>query len=312
MSETFDYGDALPALVEQLVESYRSEERTHHIGRVRLPSRRRIIEATQLLIELLYPGYVGRQNLTWHNVSFHVGELLPKVAEMLGAEIFDALCHDRESAGGGTQDDACKARAREVTWAFLRKIPALREKLASDVQAAYDGDPAACSVDEVILAYPGVLAVTVYRIAHELCELRVPLIPRIMTEWAHATTGVDIHPGARIGSNFFIDHATGVVIGETTHIGDHVKIYQGVTLGALSLPKDERGRIIREVKRHPTVEDGVTIYANAIVLGGDTTIGRDSVVGGSVFLTRSVPDHCTVNVEPPKLNVEARRPARSE
>lgn len=312
MPEMFDYGEELPALVERLVSSYRSDERTHHIGRVRLPSQRRIVEATQLLIELLYPGYVGRQNLTWHNVPYHVGELLPRVAETLGREILDALCHERESAGGPGGNDACEAKARDVTWAFMQRIPALREKLAGDVQAAYDGDPAACSLDEVILSYPGVLAVTVYRIAHELYELRVPLIPRIMSEWAHTKTGVDIHPAARIGRNFFIDHATGVVIGETTQIGDHVKIYQGVTLGALSIAKDERGRVIRELKRHPTVEDGVTIYANAIVLGGETTIGRESVVGGTVFLTQSVPGHCTVNAEPPELRFQDRRTEPSE
>ena len=161
----------------------------------------------------------------------------------------------------------------------------MRDELILDVQAAYDGDPAASSLDEVILAYPGMLAVTVHRVAHELHVMGVPLMPRIMSEWAHSRSGADIHPGARIGRSFFIDHATGVVVGETTTIGSNVKLYQGVTLGALSIPRDERGRVIRDTKRHPTVEDGVTVYANATVLGGETVLGADSVVGGSVFVT---------------------------
>jgi serine O-acetyltransferase len=178
--------------------------------------------------------------------------------------------------------------------------------LAGDVQAAFDGDPAAVNFDEVILAYPGVLAISVHRLAHRLYELDVPLMPRIMSEWAHLQTGIDIHPGARVGRNFFIDHGTGVVIGETTDIGDNVKVYQGVTLGALSFPKDERGRVIREAKRHPTVEDDVTLYANAIVLGGDTVLGRGSVIGGSVFITTSVPPGSIVTFKPPELRVKPK------
>jgi serine O-acetyltransferase len=181
--------------------------------------------------------------------------------------------------------------------------------LVLDVQAAYDGDPAASSLDEVILAYPGMLAVTVHRVAHELHVMGVPLMPRIMSEWAHSRSGTDIHPGARIGRSFFIDHATGVVVGETTTIGANVKLYQGVTLGALSIPKDERGRVIRDTKRHPTVEDGVTIYANATVLGGRTVVGADSVVGGSVFVTESVPPSTRVALRPPEVTVRARADA---
>jgi serine O-acetyltransferase len=189
---------------------------------------------------------------------------------------------------------------------FLERTPHVRDLLAGDVQAAYDGDPAAINMDEVILAYPGVLATSVYRFAHELYLMDVPLIPRIMTEWAHAITGTDIHPGARIGRNFFIDHATGVVIGETAEIGNYVKLYQGVTLGALSFPKDERGRLIRGYKRHPTVQDRVTIYANATVLGGDTVIGAGSVIGASVFLTSSVPPNANVKMRDPELRVRPR------
>jgi serine O-acetyltransferase len=189
---------------------------------------------------------------------------------------------------------------------FLRRLPQIRGLLIRDVQAAFDGDPAALNIDEIILAYPGVLAVSVYRIAHALYDLGVPMMSRIMTEWAHSKTGCDIHPGASIGEAFFIDHATGVVIGETTNIGDGVKLYQGVTLGALSFPRDSNGHIIRGRKRHPTVESGATLYANATVLGGQTTVGADSVIGGSVFLARSVPARSRVSLKEPELRVASR------
>ncbi len=185
---------------------------------------------------------------------------------------------------------------------FLEAIPDLRRILAEDVQAAFEGDPAAKSPDEIVFCYPGVGAVTVYRLAHELHRLGVPLIPRMMTEYAHGKTGIDIHPGATIGRRFFIDHGTGVVIGETTQIGDNVKLYQGVTLGALSFPRDEKtGEIVRDAKRHPTIEDGVVIYANATILGGDTVIGHHSVIGSSAWLTRSIAPFTTVTIENPRL-----------
>jgi serine O-acetyltransferase len=193
-----------------------------------------------------------------------------------------------------------------LTEVFLGRLPEIRALLVKDVQAAYDGDPAASNLDEVILAYPGVLAVSVYRIAHALYDLGVPMMARIMTEWAHSKTGCDIHPGAKIGPGFFIDHATGVVIGETSDIGEGVKLYQGVTLGALSLPKDANGQIIRGNKRHPTVENGSTLYANATVLGGKTVVGADSVIGGSVFLTRSIPPRSRVSLKEPDLRVASR------
>jgi serine O-acetyltransferase len=182
-------------------------------------------------------------------------------------------------------------------------LPQLRKVLALDIRAAYDGDPAVRSIDEVIFCYPGVEAVTVYRLAHLLYELRIPLIPRMMTEWAHSETGIDIHPGAKIGSYFFIDHGTGVVIGETCEIGDRVKLYQGVTLGALSFATDSDGQLVRGTKRHPTLQDNVVIYANATVLGGKTVIGHDSVIGSSVWLTHSVEPHTTVVLEKPKLRM---------
>jgi serine O-acetyltransferase len=189
---------------------------------------------------------------------------------------------------------------------FLRRLPEIRQLLLRDVQAAYDGDPAASNLDEVILAYPGLLAVSVYRIAHALFDLGVPMMARIMTEWAHSKTGCDIHPGAKIGPAFFIDHATGVVIGETTEIGEGVKLYQGVTLGALSFPRDAAGQIIRGRKRHPTVEEGSTLYANATVLGGQTVVGAGSVIGGSVFLTHTVPARSRVSLKEPELRVATR------
>ncbi|NOS99496.1 MAG: serine acetyltransferase [Phycisphaerales bacterium] len=307
MNGEFEIGDDLTRLVDGVVRSYRADERTRHIGQSFFPSRTEIGELIERLLELVYPGFFGRQGLTDHNVAYHVGELIPRIAFIAHRQVYRSLCyHDRISRGGATHDPSCEARADELTREFLNRLPGVRARLADDVQAAVDGDPAATGCDEVVLAYPGMLAVSVYRLAHELHELRVPLIPRVMTEWAHRMTGVDIHPGATVGRSFFIDHGTGVVIGETTHIGDNVKVYQGVTLGALSFPKDAGGRIIREAKRHPTVEDRVTIYANAIILGGETVIGHDSVIGGSVFLTSSVPPRSTVTFAPPDLRIKGR------
>ena len=188
---------------------------------------------------------------------------------------------------------------------FLERIPDVRRMLAMDVQAAYDGDPAVKNSDEIVFCYPGLEAVTIYRLAHELHVLGIPFIPRMMTEWAHSRTGIDIHPGATIGQHFFIDHGTGVVIGETCEIGNHVKLYQGVTLGALSFPTDGDGNLVRGMKRHPTIEDHVVIYANATILGGRTTIGHHSVIGSNVWLTRSVEPHTTVVLEKPKLQMRA-------
>ena len=298
-------GEALPRLVARIVKSYQSDARTQHIDREYLPSRRVIIEICDLLLELTYPGYIGRRGLTQHNISFHVGERLPRLWELLAAEIMQCLCHECEARRpcDPTALPACRDKATSLASAFVEKIPEVRRALALDVQAAYDGDPAATGTAEVILAYPAVLAITIYRYAHELYQMDVPFMPRIMTEHAHYLTGIDIHPGARIGRSFFIDHGTGVVIGETTDIGENVKLYQGVTLGALSFAKDERGRLIRGHKRHPTVGNSVTIYANAIVLGGETRLGDGSVIGGSVFLTHSVEPGHQVSITPPVLRV---------
>jgi serine O-acetyltransferase len=304
-------GQDLPRLVARIVQSYLSEPRTQHIDKEFLPARRVIIEICNLLLELTYPGFFGRTGLSEHNISFHVGELLPRLWEHLADQITQCLCHEQESTGPANDTDRapCRQHAAKLASRFVESIPEVRAVLAEDVQAAYDGDPAATGTAEVILAYPAILAITIYRYAHELYRMDVPLIPRIMTEHAHYLTGVDIHPGARIGRSFFIDHGTGVVIGETTDIGEHVKLYQGVTLGALSFPKDERGRLIRGYKRHPTVGKNVTIYANAIVLGGETTLGDGSIIGGSVFLTRSVEPGHQVSITPPVLKVRPPQPS---
>ncbi|RIK65114.1 MAG: serine acetyltransferase [Planctomycetota bacterium] len=315
----FDLDDRLQDLVDRIVANYESDPRTRHIDRGYLPSYTELVRIIEMLLEVSFPGYFGRQNLSSKNVRYHVGDLLPRLAQALYMQTFRSLCHLNEIEGNydpnGPPDQATPfdRRAREMAIEFLNKIPDVRDMLAFDVQAAYDGDPASANTDEVVLAYPGLLAITIQRYAHELYKMQVPLMPRTMSEWAHKETGIDIHPGARIGRSFFIDHGTGVVIGETTDIGDNVKIYQGVTLGALSFLKDERGRMVRGYKRHPTVRNSVTIYANAIILGGDTVIGEGATIGGSTFLTSSVPAGCTVTNSPPELTVrppKARKPGQ--
>ena len=302
-------GAALPRLVDRIVESYLGEARTQHIDREYLPSTAAIEGVCDSLMELTYPGYFGRKGLTRHNISYHVGELLPRLWEQVSEQIQQCLCHEAEAGPAGCDESACYERGRQLANEFIECIPDIREWLADDVQAAYDGDPAAESTAECILAYPAILAITIHRYAHKLYELNVPLMPRIMAEYAHRATGIDIHPGARIGRSFFIDHGTGVVVGETTDIGDNVKLYQGVTLGALSFAKDERGRLIRGHKRHPTVGKNVTVYANAIVLGGETELGEGAVIGGSVFLTQAVAPGHHVTITPPVLRVKPPRAA---
>lgn len=303
-------------LSQELLDSYLNDERARRIARRYLPSREAIAEILQGVLDLMYPGYFGRRDLDRATLGAYVTGALAALAPKIEREIEHCLCYGRERDAGrpeAVRTDAaasgygeCAPRARELTEVFLARLPEIRALLVKDVQAAYDGDPAASNLDEVILAYPGVLAVSVYRIAHALYDLGVPMMARIMTEWAHSKTGCDIHPGAKIGAGFFIDHATGVVIGETTDIGEGVKLYQGVTLGALSLPKDADGQLIRGKKRHPTVEHGSTLYANATVLGGKTVVGADSVIGGSVFLTRSIPPRSRVSLKEPDLRVAPR------
>jgi serine O-acetyltransferase len=318
MTAAFGLGSAQTSVRErltgELIGSYRAEPRALCIARRYLPSRAAIVQILEIVLDLMYPGYFGRRDLTQDNLSEHVAALVERLAPRIEREIEQCLCYGRERADAA-QDSAllqageCTPRAHALTEEFLGRLPQIRNLLVRDVQAAFDGDPAATNLDEVILAYPGMLAVSVYRIAHALHVLGVPMMPRIMTEWAHSRTGCDIHPGAEIGPAFFIDHATGVVIGATTKIGASVKLYQGVTLGALSLPRDATGQVIRDRKRHPTVESGATLYANATVLGGQTVVGEDSVIGGSVFLTRSVPARSRVSLKDPELRVATRDPS---
>jgi serine O-acetyltransferase len=298
---------ALEDLTGEFLAGYLGDERARRISHRYLPSREAIVEILEAVLDLMYPGYFGRRDLSRDNLGAHVAQSVARLAPKLEREMEHCLCYGREREAEHPQmGGECAPRAHELAQIFLGRLPQIRSMLIRDVQAAFDGDPAATNLDEVILAYPGVLAVSVYRIAHALYDLGVPMMARIMTEWAHSKTGADIHPGATIGEAFFIDHATGVVIGETTHIGDGVKLYQGVTLGALSFPRDASGQIIRGKKRHPTVENGSTLYANATVLGGQTVVGAGSVIGGSVFLTRSVPPRSRVSLKEPELRVATR------
>jgi serine O-acetyltransferase len=290
--------ESLPALTERIVETYEECGAIHHLGHSPLPSYAEVVEILKDLQEILYPGYGRRQNLHLGNVAYHVGDLIDSLHDRLTQQVARAFRHDCRSID---LERDFEAEAQTLVLRFLESIPDLRTTLADDVRAAYDGDPAAKTFSEIVFCYPGLSAVSTYRIAHELHLLGVPLIPRMMTEYAHSKTGIDIHPGATIGRRFFIDHGTGVVIGETTEIGDNVKLYQGVTLGALSFPKDENGALLRNLKRHPTIEDDVVIYANATILGGNTTIGHRSVIGSSAWITRSVEPNTIVTIENPRL-----------
>ena len=289
----------LPEIVESVFNSYRSISSTRNIGETPFPSRATIIHILEEVLDILFPGYYGDSRLCWHNVRYHVGTRLDELFVMLSEEITKSIKHAYKEDEQIRKE--CLARSEQCAVDFLARIPELRNLLAEDVQAAYDGDPAAKSLDEIVFSYPGVFAISTYRIAHELHVKGVPLLPRIMTEYAHGRTGIDIHPGAQIGRSFFIDHGTGVVIGETTEIGDRVRLYQGVTLGALSVPKEGSGPSMRGRKRHPNIEDDVTIYAGATILGGETTIGRGSIIGGNVWLVESVPPGTTVTIEKPEL-----------
>src|SRR6516225_3056527 len=294
--------EALPEITEAIVATYTECSRTSHLGHKPLPSREAVVEIITDLMDILYPGYWRRQNLHLGNVEYHVGDLIDGLHDKLTQQIARALRH--EYCDETPQADF-ESLAQQKAIEMLRYLPELRGVLEQDVQAAYEGDPAAKSYHEIIFCYPGLEAITVYRIAHQLLLLGVPLVPRTMTEYAHSKTGIDIHPGARIGPSFFIDHGTGVVIGETCDIGAHVKLYQGVTLGALSFPRDAAGNIIRGKKRHPTLEDDVVVYANATILGGDTVIGHHAVIGSNVWLTASVEAYTIVSLEKPSLRIKS-------
>ncbi len=297
----------LPELTDRIVQSYKTSGSMHHLDHCPLPNYETVERILDDLKEILFPGYRRRDRLHMMNVVYHVGEITDRLYERLSVQISRALCHTRGDNQSCTPEKRFEYEGlgRSKAIAFLQQIPALRDLLVKDVEAAYAGDPACKSLDEVIFCYPGLEAVTIYRLANALHRLGVPLIPRMMSEKAHSWTGIDIHPGATIGDHFFIDHGTGVVIGETCVIGNWVKLYQGVTLGALSFPKDASGQLVRTTKRHPTLEDNVIIYASATVLGGDTVIGHDSVIGSSVWLTYSVAPGTTVTIEKPQLKLRS-------
>ncbi|HYO23594.1 MAG TPA: serine acetyltransferase [Lacipirellulaceae bacterium] len=303
MATDFRLKNQLPDITDRIVRTYDEVGRINHLDHCPLPRYDEVIAAIHELTEIIYPGFRRREGLHHGNVSYYVGELVDRLHDRLTTQIGRALRHDAGAGRECTTREDYEALGQAKTLQFLDQLPELRSTLATDVQAAFDGDPACKTPDEVIFCYPGLEAITVYRLAHLLHELGIPFIPRMMTEWAHSRTGIDIHPGATIGEYFFIDHGTGVVIGETCEIGRHVKLYQGVTLGALSFPTDSDGQLVRGAKRHPTLEDGVVIYANATILGGRTVVGRDSVIGSNVWLTSSVAPRTTVLLEKPNLRM---------
>ena len=287
------FQEHLPELVKGITTSYRQDDPSISYFKTDLPNRDEIIEIIHLLRQLVFPGFFNPQKLSENSLEFYVGDLLMSLEAKLKKQIKLALRY-----GSDISLDEAVAQAECICIKFFQTFPRLREYIATDVQAAFDGDPASADKVEVIFCYPGTYAIMVYRFAHELRLLNVPLIPRIMSEYAHNITGIDINPGATIGKYFYIDHGTGVVIGETTVIKDNVTLYQGVTLGALST---KGGQSLRGVKRHPTLEDNVVIYSGASILGGETVIGRNSVVSGNAFITSSVPADTKVGVKNPEL-----------
>ena len=289
-------------LVDEIVDSYYSDARTRHIDAGDFANRMAVIEIIHALRELLFPGFFGKQVLASGTLKFHAGTLVIAIRDKLVEQVRNAIVHraqDQHAIDRSAED------ASRIVRDFLATIPRLRATLATDIQAAFDGDPAAQHTDEIIVSYPGFFAITIYRLAHEFYLLQVPLIPRIMSEYAHAVTGIDIHAGATIDESFFIDHGTGVVIGETTTIGKRVKIYQGTTLGALSTRGVQK---LKGVKRHPTLEDDVTVYSGASILGGETVIGKGVLISSNVFVTQSVPPRTRVTVKNPELQYRDQKP----
>jgi len=273
-------------LLKPILDSYQESGGINHLDRSNLPSKQAVSILCSDLLHLLFPGFFSEEAVSSKELPCAAQEIIDQIGGQLEAAISVSL-RIREGADKGEQE--LRAEAVSITERFFTGIPAVRALLKTDVEAAYAGDPAARSLEEIVLAYPGLEAVAIQRSAHILYNAEVPLLPRMMTEWAHSRTGIDIHPGASIGSHFFIDHGTGVVIGETCVIGNRVKLYHGVTLGARSFQKDEQGEIIKGIKRHPQVKDDVVIYPNGIILGGDTVIGARSTIGANVFLMKSVP-----------------------
>ncbi|HNY11475.1 MAG TPA: serine acetyltransferase [Candidatus Wallbacteria bacterium] len=289
----------LPVITKEIVRSLGRKDSLDHVGFPMVPSHESLIEIIALIRAILFPGYFGEQELDKPNVEYYLGGKIIALYKILSQQI--AKCRMHECKDKLKVCSKCTAVGKSEAINFLSKIPRIREMLSKDCGSALAGDPAAKSFDEIVFCYPGFYAISIYRVAHELHMQNIPLLPRMLTEYAHSKTGCDIHPGAKIGESFFIDHSTGVVVGETTVIGKNVKLYQGVTLGALSFPRDKHGNLIRNIKRHPTIEDEVVIYANATILGGETVIGKGAVVGGNVWITESIPPKAKVVVRPSEV-----------
>ena len=287
----------IESVVDKILDDYSSGRQIDRLETLRKPDSEVIVDIIGKLRRIVFPGYFREKNYRLYNAKHHLSILIEDVMYNLSRQI--ALVYESQ----GELEETAMAHAQEVCLEFLSAIPKVRELVQMDLEAAYEGDPAATGAEEIIFAYPGLFAITVYRLAHELYLLKVPMIPRVMTEHAHSLTGIDIHPGATIGKYFFIDHGTGIVVGETTVIGDRVKIYQGVTLGALST---RGGQSLRGKRRHPTIEDNVTIYAGASVLGGDTVIGRECVIGSNAFITTSIAPRTTVTIKNMELQFKSR------
>lgn len=298
-ADTFsEYRRDLPEIAEKVISSCSNEECYTHIDYDPIPSNESVVEIINRFKEILFPGYFSRGRLDPANLKYSIGQAVSVLFDILSEQITNSIRHECFRHDNECTD--CNDQGQRIALDTLNSIPQLHKILSTDVTAAFRGDPAAKSHDEIIFSYPGLFAITVYRIANRLFRQDVPILPRVMTEHAHGVTGIDIHPGATIGESFVIDHGTGVVIGETAVIGRNVRIYQGVTIGALSLP-DNAGEKFRGRKRHPTIEDDVIIYSGATILGGDTVIGKRAVIGGNVWITRSVPPDTKVLLEEPKL-----------
>ncbi|HOH26662.1 MAG TPA: hypothetical protein PL032_06765 [Syntrophorhabdus sp.] len=303
ISVMYNFRDEIPGIVDTIVALHDQDDRFCHISPEPPPSRMLVNEIIRRGMRILYPGYFSETCMDEVNMRYYLGQEIIEFYQLLSEQIIAAIRHD--CVRYDLVCTNCDERGQRIALQFLKDISNLQAVLAKDIIAAHEGDPASKYYDEIIFSYPGLFAITVYRMAHNLLEQGVPLIPRIMTEYAHNITGIDIHPGVHIGESFFIDHGTGVVIGETTTIGDRVRIYQGVTLGALSLSKEEVERL-RNKKRHPTIEDDVIIYSNATILGGNTVIGARSVIGGNVWITESVPPDTTVFLKKPELVITGK------
>ncbi len=295
----------IDSLVNMMLEDYDSGQDISKTGVYDQPSMDELITIIDKLRHIIFPGYFKDHEYRKYSMSTYITVLMEEILNDLSGQISRVLRYNEQYRNFREQD--IQDLAGDLTLQFMRKLPKIRELMETDVQAAFDGDPAAFNKDEIIFTYPGQYAIMIYRIAHELFELKVPVIPRMMTEHAHSKTGIDIHPGADIGRYFFIDHGTGIVIGETTLIGDNVKVYQGVTLGALST---RGGQSLKNVKRHPTIHDNVTIYSGASILGGETVIGENVVIGGNAFITSSVPAGTTVTVKNEEMLFDGKTGSR--